>query len=104
MDMHALLWWYAVLLMEGIELFSWYWCHAPSEKDLVMGMIKQALVGVDLSGHNQQGIQQLHAGGSSPPVRGPAYNHLWKKPQRTRSASSLDFSSDISEQIFFSLC
>lgn len=23
-NIHALLWWYAVLLMEGTELFSWY--------------------------------------------------------------------------------
>lgn len=55
-------------------------CHIPTEKDLVMGMIKQALEGVDLSGHQQQNLQQLQAfhPGASP-------NQLWRKPQRTRS-------------------
>lgn len=54
----------------------------PSEKDLVMGMIKQALDGVDPSGHHQH-LQALHPG-ASPPVYSPSFDQSWRKPQRTR--------------------
>uniref|UniRef100_A0A3Q1JFW7 Uncharacterized protein n=1 Tax=Anabas testudineus TaxID=64144 RepID=A0A3Q1JFW7_ANATE len=59
---------------------QWLLLSGQREKDLVMGMIKQALEGVDLSGHQQQNLQQLQAfhPGASP-------NQLWRKPQRTRS-------------------
>lgn len=73
------------------KLFSWYWCVAPSEKDLVMGMIRKALDGVDPSGHQQQ-LQALHPG-ACPPVCGPSFNQPWRKPQRMRSGWSLEFSS-----------
>ncbi|XP_040885194.1 protein TBATA [Toxotes jaculatrix] len=66
---------------------QWLLLAGQREKDLVMGMIKQALDGVDLSGHHQKNFQQLQAfhPGASPPVYGPSLDQTWRKPQRTCS-------------------
>ncbi|XP_070783790.1 protein TBATA [Enoplosus armatus] len=66
---------------------QWLLLAGQREKDLVMGMIKQALDGVDLSGHHQQNFQQLQAfrPGASPPAYGPSFDQFWRKPQRTSS-------------------
>ncbi|XP_026207459.1 protein TBATA [Anabas testudineus] len=68
---------------------QWLLLSGQREKDLVMGMIKQALEGVDLSGHQQQNLQQLQAfhPGASP-------NQLWRKPQRTSSCVANQTMSD----------
>ncbi|XP_076616818.1 protein TBATA [Chaetodon auriga] len=66
---------------------QWLLLAGQREKDLVMGMIRKALDGVDLSGHRQQNFQQLQAlhPGASPPVYGPSFDQSWRKPQRMRS-------------------
>ncbi|XP_042363333.1 protein TBATA [Plectropomus leopardus] len=66
---------------------QWLLLAGQREKDLVMGMIKQALDGVDLSAHHQQNIQQLQTlhPGASPSVYGAPFNHPWRKQQRTSS-------------------
>ncbi|XP_044034025.1 protein TBATA isoform X2 [Siniperca chuatsi] len=66
---------------------QWLLLAGQREKDLVMGMIKQALDGVDLSGHHQQNLQQLQTfhPGASPPVYGPSFDQPWRKPQRKSS-------------------
>ncbi|XP_071318860.1 protein TBATA [Trachinotus anak] len=75
---------------------QWLLLAGQREKDLVMGMIKQALDGVDLSGHQQQKLQQLQAfhPGASPPDQG------WRKPRRTSSYRvNRTFSEDKPERI-----
>ncbi|XP_041819304.1 protein TBATA [Chelmon rostratus] len=62
---------------------QWLLLAGQREKDLVMGMIRKALDGVDPSGHQQQ-LQALHPG-ACPPVCGPSFNQPWRKPQRMRS-------------------
>lgn len=56
-----------------------------AEKDLVMGMIKQALDGFEASSQQQhlQQLQALHHPASSP--HGPPLGQSWRKPWRTRS-------------------
>ncbi|KAM7370699.1 hypothetical protein PAMP_010225 [Pampus punctatissimus] len=82
---------------------QWLLLAGQREKDLVMGMIKHALDGVDLSGHHQQNLQQLqafHPGAS--PTYGPPFNQPWRKPQRTRSGShrvNRTFNNDKPERI-----
>ncbi|CAJ1080303.1 protein TBATA [Xyrichtys novacula] len=49
---------------------QWLLLAGQREKDLVMRMLKQALDGVDLSGHQQQ-------------VYRPPFDHSWRRPQRT---------------------
>ncbi|XP_042253964.1 protein TBATA isoform X2 [Thunnus albacares] len=81
---------------------QWLLLAGQREKDLVMGMIKHALDGVDLSGHHQQNFQQLQAfhPGASPPAYGPPFNQLWRKPQRTSSHRvTQTFSNDKPERI-----
>ncbi|XP_030256373.1 protein TBATA isoform X2 [Sparus aurata] len=62
---------------------QWLLLTGQREKDLVMGMIKQALDGVDPSGRHQQ-LQALHPGASLP-VYGPSFDQSWRKAQRTSS-------------------
>ncbi|KAK5906065.1 hypothetical protein CgunFtcFv8_001961 [Champsocephalus gunnari] len=66
---------------------QWLLLAGQREKDLVMGMIRQALDGVDLSAHPQRSFQQLQAfhPGASPVVYGPSCDQSWRKPQRTSS-------------------
>ncbi|KAM9336913.1 protein TBATA [Symphorus nematophorus] len=66
---------------------QWLLLTGQREKDLVMGMIKQALDGVELSGHHSQTFQQLQAlhHGASPPVCRSSFDQSWRKPQRTSS-------------------
>ncbi|KAK5850971.1 hypothetical protein PBY51_001799 [Eleginops maclovinus] len=65
---------------------QWLLLAGQREKDLVMGMIKQALDGVDLSGHPQRNFQQIQAFhlGASPVVYGASRDQSWRTPQRTR--------------------
>ncbi|XP_026171394.1 protein TBATA [Mastacembelus armatus] len=77
---------------------QWLLLAGQREKDLVMGMIRQALDGVDLSGHQQQ-LQTFHPG-ASPPVYGPSFNQSWGKPRRTSSyQANQGFSNDKPERI-----
>ncbi|KAI9546771.1 hypothetical protein NQZ68_022716 [Dissostichus eleginoides] len=66
---------------------QWLLLAGQREKDLVMGMIRQALDGVDLSAHPQRSFQQLQAfhPGASPVVYGPSCDQSWRKPLRTSS-------------------
>ncbi|XP_068162106.1 protein TBATA [Antennarius striatus] len=61
---------------------QWLLLASQREKDMVMGMIKQALEGVDLSGHhhhqNLAHLQAFHPGAAQP-------NQSWTRPQRTNS-------------------
>ncbi|XP_062298234.1 protein TBATA [Scomber scombrus] len=52
---------------------QWLLLSGQREKDLVMGMIKHALDGVDLSGHHQENFQQLQTfhPSASPPTYAP---------------------------------
>ncbi|XP_074475176.1 protein TBATA [Sebastes fasciatus] len=71
----------------------WLLLAGQREKDLVMGMIKQALDGADLSGHHQLGA--FHPG-ATPSV----YDRSWRKPQRTSSyKENQAFSCDTPEMI-----
>ncbi|XP_008312743.1 protein TBATA isoform X2 [Cynoglossus semilaevis] len=58
---------------------QWLLLAGQREKDLVMGMIKHAVDGVDLTGRNQPNVhlQAFHEG-SSPPLDQP-----WRQPTRT---------------------
>ncbi|XP_022599074.1 protein TBATA [Seriola dumerili] len=81
---------------------QWLLLAGQREKDLVMGMIKQALDGVDLSGHRQHKFQQLQAfhPGASPSVHGPSFDQGWRKPRRTCSyRMNRTFSDDKPERI-----
>lgn len=82
-----------------LMMLSFCWCGAPSEKDLVMGMIKQALGGVEISGHNQhiQRIQALHPSVSAPPPHGPSFKPFWRKPQSKRF-SLFDINQNLKEK------
>ncbi|XP_031171713.1 protein TBATA [Sander lucioperca] len=75
---------------------QWLLLAGQREKDLVMGMIKQALDGVEFSGHHQQNLQQLQAfhPGASPSVYGPSFDQSWRKPQRTGSYKGNQVFSD----------
>uniref|UniRef100_A0A8D2ZJ19 Thymus, brain and testes associated n=1 Tax=Scophthalmus maximus TaxID=52904 RepID=A0A8D2ZJ19_SCOMX len=66
---------------------QWLLLAGQREKELVMGMIRRALDGVDVSGHHQTNLQQLQAlhPGASPPAYGPSFQQPWRKPPRTRS-------------------
>ncbi|KAI3365189.1 hypothetical protein L3Q82_010284 [Scortum barcoo] len=55
------------------------------EKDLVMGMIKQALDGVDLSSYHQQNQLQAFHPGAFPPLYGSSFDQSWRKPQKNSS-------------------
>ncbi|KAL7372743.1 hypothetical protein ABVT39_021752 [Epinephelus coioides] len=81
---------------------QWLLLAGQREKDLVMGMIKQALDGVDLSGHQQQSIQQLQAlnPGASPSLYRASSDVSWRKPQRASSCEvNQTFSADKPERI-----
>ncbi|TKS89713.1 Protein TBATA [Collichthys lucidus] len=69
---------------------QWLLLAGQREKDLVMGMIKQALDGVELSASpQQQNLQQLQAlPGASPQIHGPSFDQSWRKPQRMRDQSN----------------
>ncbi|XP_047183832.1 protein TBATA isoform X2 [Scophthalmus maximus] len=64
---------------------QWLLLAGQREKELVMGMIRRALDGVDVSGHHQTNLQQLQAlhPGASPPAYGPSFQQPWRKPPRT---------------------
>ncbi|AWP17830.1 putative protein TBATA-like [Scophthalmus maximus] len=66
---------------------QWLLLAGQREKELVMGMIRRALDGVDVSGHHQTNLQQLQAlhPGASPPAYGPSFQQPWRKPPRTSS-------------------
>ncbi|TKS89722.1 Protein TBATA [Collichthys lucidus] len=64
---------------------QWLLLAGQREKDLVMGMIKQALDGVELSASPQQQLQALP--GASPQIHGPSFDQSWRKPQRMRLCS-----------------
>ncbi|XP_070708347.1 protein TBATA [Pempheris klunzingeri] len=66
---------------------QWLLLAGQREKDLVMGMIKQALDGVDLTGRHQQNIQQFQAfhPDASPPAYGRSFDQSWNKPRRISS-------------------
>ncbi|XP_071379494.1 protein TBATA [Centroberyx affinis] len=68
---------------------------SSTEKDLVMGMIQQALEGIDISGHQQSfgQVQALHTCASLP-VQGPSFSQSWRKPRRTSSYQMQRSSSD----------
>ncbi|XP_029312393.1 protein TBATA [Cottoperca gobio] len=79
---------------------QWLLLAGQREKDLVMGMIKQALDGVDLSGHSQQNFQQLQASHPGASPSGPSFDQSWRKPQRTSSyRGSQAFGDDKPERI-----
>ncbi|XP_051274435.1 protein TBATA [Dicentrarchus labrax] len=81
---------------------QWLLLSGQREKDLVMGMIKQALDGVDLSGHHQQNFQQVQGfhPGASPPVYGPSFDQSRRTPQRMSSyRMNRAFSVDKPERI-----
>ncbi|KAK2884686.1 protein TBATA [Channa argus] len=65
---------------------QWLLLSGQREKDLVMGMIKQALDGVDLAGHQQNQFQSFHPGASA--------DQSWRKPQKTSSHRMNQTSSD----------
>ncbi|XP_072230090.1 protein TBATA, partial [Leuresthes tenuis] len=69
---------------------QWLLLTGQREKDLVMGMIGQALDGVDLSHRNQLGFQRLQAFGlaASPSAYGPSVDQPWRKAQRTSSCQA----------------
>ncbi|TNN83800.1 Steroidogenic acute regulatory protein, mitochondrial [Liparis tanakae] len=71
---------------------QWLLLAGQREKDLVMGMIKQAVDGADVSGHQQQNFQLLQAfhPGASPSVYGPP---PWRKPPRTSVSKEMQPSS-----------
>ncbi|CAI5658695.1 protein TBATA isoform X3 [Oreochromis niloticus] len=64
---------------------QWLLLSGQREKDLVMGMIRQALDGVDLS--NQRNFQQLQAfhPGASPSVYAASFEQPWGKTHRRSS-------------------
>ncbi|XP_039895247.1 protein TBATA [Simochromis diagramma] len=66
---------------------QWLLLSGQREKDLVMGMIRQALDGVDLSVRNQRNFQQLQAfhPGASPSVYAASFEQPWGKPHRRSS-------------------
>ncbi|KAG7506448.1 hypothetical protein JOB18_005818 [Solea senegalensis] len=65
---------------------QWLLLAGQREKDLVMGMIKQALDSVDVAGHHLPNFQhQAFNPGASPPLNGPSLDQLWRQPQRTCS-------------------
>ncbi|XP_075999675.1 protein TBATA [Genypterus blacodes] len=76
-----------ILQTDSLSLVQqWLLFAGQREKDLVMGMIKQALDGFDSSSQQQQHFQQLHA------LHHPAFtphppqlSQSWGKPWRTRS-------------------
>ncbi|XP_029954757.1 protein TBATA [Salarias fasciatus] len=63
---------------------QWLLLAGQREKDLVMGMIRQALGGVDLSGRDLQHFQPYRAGASAP-VCGSSFEQPWRKTRKTRS-------------------
>ncbi|XP_047465241.1 protein TBATA [Mugil cephalus] len=63
---------------------QWLLLAGQREKDLVMGMITQALDGVDLSGRERQNFQTLHPG-VFPPANAPSFEQSWGKPPKTSS-------------------
>ncbi|XP_041672031.1 protein TBATA [Cheilinus undulatus] len=65
---------------------QWLLLAGQREKDLVMGMITQALDGVDFSGRPQHCFLPL--------VYGPQFDQSWRKPQRTSSYKERQTSSD----------
>ncbi|XP_068439833.1 protein TBATA [Clinocottus analis] len=75
---------------------QWLLLAGQREKDMVMGMIKQAMDVADLSGHHQQNFQQLQAfpPAASPSVYGPAFDQPWRKPRRTSSCKGMQASSN----------
>ncbi|CAN9509151.1 unnamed protein product [Ophioblennius macclurei] len=62
----------------------WLLLAGQREKDLVMGMIRQALGGVDLSGQNLQHFQPCHAR-TAPPACGSSFEQPWRKTRKTSS-------------------
>ncbi|KAF7648467.1 hypothetical protein LDENG_00156600 [Lucifuga dentata] len=75
-----------ILQTDSLSLVQqWLLFAGQREKDLVMGMIKQALDGFDASGHQQnfQQLQALHHPASSP--HAPPFSQSWKKPWNRRS-------------------
>ncbi|XP_054864785.1 protein TBATA-like isoform X2 [Amphiprion ocellaris] len=76
---------------------QWLLLAGQREKDLVMGMLRRALDGVDLSGRrNQRTFQQLQAfhPGASPPAYSPSFDQPWRKPWRTSSYKANPISGD----------
>ncbi|XP_034426515.1 protein TBATA isoform X1 [Hippoglossus hippoglossus] len=64
---------------------QWLLLAGQREKDLVMGMIKQALDGVDHHHHpNLHQLQAFHPG-ASPPVYDAKFEQPWRTPQTTCS-------------------
>ncbi|KAM9716983.1 protein TBATA isoform 2-T2 [Menidia menidia] len=66
---------------------QWLLLAGQREKDLVMGLIRQGLDGVDLTLRNRQSLQRLQAFGlaSSPPAFGHYANQPWRRAWRTSS-------------------
>ncbi|KAM9837921.1 protein TBATA [Aulostomus maculatus] len=65
---------------------QWLLLAGQRERELVMGMIKQALDGVELTANHQPAFNP----GAYPPVYNPPSNQSWRKPRRARG-SLLDF-------------
>ncbi|XP_013767112.1 protein TBATA [Pundamilia nyererei] len=63
---------------------QWLLLSGQREKDLVMGMIRQALDGVDLSVRNFQQLQAFHPGASLS-VYAASFEQPWGKPHRRSS-------------------
>nr|XP_019938591.1 PREDICTED: protein TBATA [Paralichthys olivaceus] len=73
---------------------QWLLLSGQREKDLVMGMIKQALDGFDHSGHHQLSLQAFPPG-ASPSVHDGKFEQPWRKPQKTCSPrTNRTFSED----------
>ncbi|XP_056286375.1 protein TBATA [Pseudoliparis swirei] len=70
---------------------QWLLLAGQREKDLVMGMIKQAMDGADVSGHHQQNFQLLKA---FHPVYGPSFHQSWRKPPGTSLCKEMQSSSN----------
>ncbi|XP_062234577.1 protein TBATA [Platichthys flesus] len=66
---------------------QWLLLAGQREKDLVMGMIKHALDGVDHSGHHQPSLHPLQAShpGTSASVYDAKFEQPWRTPQTTCS-------------------
>ncbi|XP_030611681.1 protein TBATA [Archocentrus centrarchus] len=80
---------------------QWLLLSGQREKDLVMGMIRQALDGVDLSVHNQQNFQQLQAfhPGAPPSVYASSFEQPWRKTRRSSHQLTQTLSDDKPERI-----
>ncbi|KAM6896982.1 protein TBATA [Xenentodon cancila] len=69
---------------------QWLLLAGQREKELVMGMIKNALDGVDLSGRNRQSFQPLQVfhTSASPSAYSPSIDQPWRKARHMSNKSN----------------